>query len=610
MNNIFKLQDIKLICGKNRKIYKKTNNKNSKLSKTKFIKYKGEYIKLNTFIREYDKNNIKKGINHNKKNVIIINNINDIKDKKLRNLFHKTFKKNAKIYIYTDKKLSRGGGTFIEDVSRNHDIIAPRNFEILSTPHISHSKLDDLIPYQLKIDYNNKYDDIITEILEIGKTKLFERINNLEYTIVVDETTFVIRPFIDFAPYKKFYLYFYINTDQFNDSGIKKWIKLPLHLSLFLNDMIEKFDKTPSSKIKCLTSGHIHITSDDKIGAYNISTLLDSSKINRKTSATLLTSTHTYLIAKNLEQAAHIIKTHREQIFKDWFYDTKTETETNSLKSSLYIPTNNKWGAISNADGNNSIILSSIQKQKIYVCFNKLQYIISNILYILYKKTGSNINLNTFDSGVVMVDNYKQYFTDRVKPAYYLTYMIPIYPTNINIRYLDRDETKRKGIIYEKDLEKASVNKGYCPGTNGHRANSARSHHLPPRSRSPPRARSHPLPPLPPLRSRSPPRAHLPQQPLHYRSPPRARSHPLPHLPPLRSRSPPRDHHLPPLRSRSPPRAHHQHPIRSRSPPRDHHLPPLRSRSPPRAHHQHPIRSRSPPHPIRRRSRSRERDRY
>ena len=42
MNNIFKLHSIKLICGKNRNIYIKTNNKTYKLSKTKYIKYKGE----------------------------------------------------------------------------------------------------------------------------------------------------------------------------------------------------------------------------------------------------------------------------------------------------------------------------------------------------------------------------------------------------------------------------------------------------------------------------------------------------------------------------------------------------------------------------------------
>ena len=606
MNNIFKLHSTKLICGKNRNIYIKTNKKTSKLSKTEYIKYKGEYINLNTFIKEYDKNK-KKGINHGKKNVIIINNINDIKDKKVRDLFNKTFKKNAKIYIYTDKKLSRGGA-FKDDVSRNNDIVAPRNFDAISaTHHRSHSGINNLIPYNLKIDYNNEYDDIITEILNLGKTKLFERINNLEYTIVVDGTTFVIRPFIDFAPYKKIFLYFYINTDQFNDNGIQKWIKMPLHLSLFLNDMIEKFDRTPTPEIKCLTTGHIHITSDDKIGSFNISTLLDSTKFNRRTSTTVSISTHTYLIAKNLQQAEHIIKTHREQIFKDWYYDSTTETETSTLKSTLYIPINNKWGPIHKpADGNNTIVLSSIQKQKIYECFNKLQYIISNILHILYKETGSDTNLKTNVSGIVMIDNYKLHSSDRVKPTYYLTYIQPTFPSNINIRYFQRDTTKRKGLIYEKDLENATVNTGFCPGTNPHSphsAPSARSHPLPHAPRShplPPAPRSHPLPPAPrshPL----PRRGHSPHRRIP--SPPRV---PRSHSPPRRSHSPPRRGHSPPRvpLSHSPPRVPRAHsPHRAHSPPR---IP--RAHSPHRTHypaHHHPVhyspRSRSPP--VRRRER-------
>ena len=587
MNNIFKLHTTKLICGKNRNIYIKTNKKTSKLSKTKYIKYKGEYIKLNTFIKEYDNNNKKKGINHGKKNVIIINNINDIKDKKVRDLFNKTFKKNAKIYIYTDKKLSRGGA-FKDDVSRNYDIVAPRNFDATpTTHHISHSGINNLIPYNLKIDYNNNYDDIITEILNLGKTKLFERINNLEYTIVVDGTTFVIRPFIDFAPYKKIFLYFYINTDQFNDHGIQKWIKMPLHLSLFLNDMIERFDRTPTPEIKCLTTGHIHITSDDKIGSFNISTLLESTKFNRRTSATVSISTHTYLIAKNLQQAEHIIRTHKEKIFKDWFYDSTTESETSNLKSTLYIPSNNKWGSIHKpADGDNAIILSSIQKQKIYECFNKLQYIISNILYILYKQTDSDTNLQTNVSGIVMIDNFKLYSSVRTKPTHYLTYTQPTYPSNINIRYLQRDDiTKRKGLIYEKDLENASVNIGFCPGTNRHSAHSA------PSARSlPPAPRSHPLPPAPrshPLPRHSPPRrAHSPRRRSH--SPHRI-AHPLPHR---RAHSPHRRSHSP--HRRSPPRRSPSVRRREREIISD-----VRSRSP-----------RPPHHLDRRRSRSRSRSRY
>ena len=574
MNNIFKLHRTKLICGKNRYIYIKINKKTSKLSKTEYIKYKGEYIKLNTFIKEYYKNN----------------------------------KKNAK--MYTDKKLLRGGGNFKEDVSRNDDIVAPRAFSETNIVGTFHAIPHDPIPYpyNIKIDYNSKYDDIIDEILKIGKTKLFEIINNLEYTIVVEDTTFVIRPFIDFAPYKKFYLYFYINTENFNDSGNQKWIKLPLHISLFLKDMIDKFDKT-SLNIKCLTTGHIHISSEDKIGTYNISTLLNSTKINRKTSATVKTSTHTFLIAGNLQQSAHIMKTHREEIFKDWFYDETNEEETRALVSSLYIPSNNKWGPIPSIRGNNTIILSSNQKKLIYVCFDKLQYIISNILYIMDKQTVSIHNLETSVSGIVMKDNYKVHSSDRVKPADYLTYTIPNYPSNINIRYKFRDETRRKGLIDETDVDKASVNKGPCPGTYGHSARSRDAHsarslplprfHSPHRSLPLPLPRSHsPHRSLPTRRLPSPPRAHPPRR---LPSPPPA--HPTRRLP-----SPPRSLHRshdthrahPTHRLPSPPhsphRAHHTH--RLPSPPRPVHYSP-RSRSPPVRRIEREIishvRSRSPP---------------
>jgi hypothetical protein len=98
------------------------NKNNTALGKTRYIKYKREFIKLSTFIKEHYNKKTKKHINYEKKpNVAVINNINDIKDKKIRALFKRTFKKNAKIYIYTSKKIKRGGAAFDVDVLRNND---------------------------------------------------------------------------------------------------------------------------------------------------------------------------------------------------------------------------------------------------------------------------------------------------------------------------------------------------------------------------------------------------------------------------------------------------------------------------------------------------------
>jgi len=101
----FKLQGIEYICGKNRNIYFKMNKNNAALGKTRYIKYKSVFIKLSTFIKEHYNKKTKKYINYEKKpNVAVINDINNIKDKKIRALFKRTKKKNAKIYIYTSKK--------------------------------------------------------------------------------------------------------------------------------------------------------------------------------------------------------------------------------------------------------------------------------------------------------------------------------------------------------------------------------------------------------------------------------------------------------------------------------------------------------------------------
>ena len=51
-NIIFKLLRKEDICGKNRNIYIKINKNNPRITKTKFIKYKGEFVKLTYFIKE------------------------------------------------------------------------------------------------------------------------------------------------------------------------------------------------------------------------------------------------------------------------------------------------------------------------------------------------------------------------------------------------------------------------------------------------------------------------------------------------------------------------------------------------------------------------------
>jgi hypothetical protein len=310
-NIIFKHLSKEHICGKTRNIYIKINKKSPQITKTKFIKYKGDFIKLTTFKKEYykDKKQNKKS-KKSKNNVIIINNINDIKDIKIKKLY----KKNAKIYIFSENS-KKGGDPFRIDVLRNSDPGIQR--KILN-------QLDD----NIEIEYN-KIDDIIDDIdvLE-NHDAIFEIVNNLWYNININGTPFCIRPYIKYKRYDHIIIDFYFtinNSRQWEnydllsrkwyDLGIggnvyggRKWIKMPVHITLFFS-VIKKAGILRPYYI----SKHIHITSED-IEKYNIKTINGLTIHKHKT--------HTYLVADNLQKVLDIMKEHGEKIFKDWVHET------------------------------------------------------------------------------------------------------------------------------------------------------------------------------------------------------------------------------------------------------------------------------------------------
>ena len=308
-NIIFKLLRKEDICGKIRNIYIKMNKNSSKITKTKFIKYKGEFVKLTYFIKENCKNKKQANNYKNKNNIIIINNINDIKDLKIKKLY----KKNAKIYIFT-KNNKKGGGPFRTDVLRNSDPGIQR--EILSQLHDN-----------IEIKYN-KIDDIIDDIDVVeNHDAIFEIVNNLWYNINIKGTPFCIRPYIKYKRYDHIIIDFYFSINnsrqwenfdllsrKWYDLGIngdahggRKWIKMPVHITLFFSVIKKQGILRPY-----YISKHIHITSED-IEKYNIKSVNGLTIHKRKT--------HTYLVADNLQKVLDIMKEHGETIFKDWVYE-------------------------------------------------------------------------------------------------------------------------------------------------------------------------------------------------------------------------------------------------------------------------------------------------
>jgi hypothetical protein len=377
-NIIFKLLSKEHICGKTRNIYIKMNKNSSRITKTKFIKYKGDFVKLSTFLKEYYKDNKQ---HNNYKNKVTIINVNDIKDVKIKKLY----KKNAKIYIFTENS-KKGGGPFRTDVLKNGEDGITRTII---------SKSDD--NKKIKIKYDEKIDDIIVEIENILNNHEFNKIiNNFWYYIGLDNLKSeyvnercVIRPHIKYFNYNKIIIDFYfsidnkewVDWDKLNDNwdsfkidpnikrgtpyGGRKWIKMPIHITLFLS-----VTKKQGWMGEYYISKHIHITSE-KIKNFNIKTANNLKVINNKT--------HTYLIANNLDKMLDIMNEHGKNIFKDWVYDKNVSQTNSKIEILCPFPKSREWTIMNPTIKENlnfQIFLTENEKKLLCECINNSLYLI------------------------------------------------------------------------------------------------------------------------------------------------------------------------------------------------------------------------------------------
>jgi hypothetical protein len=495
--------------------------------------------------------------------VAVIDNISDIKDKRIRNLYLKTFKKNAKLYIFADNKRWKGGKI---KYSHNKDepILRKRNarfihdFKVEARGMGSHARV--IASPTTELDYIPAIDNITMRMQRFGfdspTSKMFEGINNLKYTIrasdASDDRTYYIRPSIEFVPYDKVIIYFYItkkggfsqvtptttptptpiNTD-------KKWIRMSIHITIFLKVMPEVVIEDSQYK---LFSGHLHITSEKENNKrYNIKTTLKGSR-----------STHTYLLGEDMGEMEEILKTKGSDIFKAWSFDNTTHGVTdNALKLTLYEPYNNMWGEY-RKDGESLRLLTSVEeKEHIFdSCFKNLRFIYCNIFHILKYDTFPSTVSTYCLPDVVSVKKITKPTpggTSSSSTDTYLEYNVPKstnYNKKINLFYYDTDNiVKFNGIINVNDLKnKKEAHSKQLSHTDTH-------HSVHSYSRSPPLGYSR----SPPLGySRSPPLGYSRSPPLGYsRSPPLgySRSPPIERMP-----SPPRMPRVPIERMPSPPR--------------------------------------------------------
>ena len=443
MDGIFKISGKEDVIGRLRNIYSKMK-KDKTLGKTKYIKSKGEFIRLSIYIKENKENakdtkkgqgkqivakaakaakasSAKRSILKKHRKITVIDNINDIKDTKIRHLFLKTFKKNSKIYIYSDNKRWKGGGieTYKDAVTQNN-----------GTDRGTHD-LSELTPPVIKsLPYVNDIDGIIAQIIKIGTKisttaapNLFEQISNMKYNISVDGNDYSIRPYISIKG-DLFIIYFYINVKS-------KWIKLPIHISLFLRDMFS-YANASQTQINIKT-GFLHITCDDR-------------PIFKKLEGS--TKTHLYLNGKNFDELSQIMDTHGEKMFQDCGYDTgNTDIEVETYKPNLTTYGANRiWGIIDNKLKLDDVTLKTSIN---HIIQNHLPEIIRHIFMMFHNDRTYELILSMINSKYVPITNPNGTInTDYV----HVSVNSLIHTSKRNIQYTTNlSELKRSYEFYMKD---------------------------------------------------------------------------------------------------------------------------------------------------------------
>ena len=194
-----------ILCGKEtvlsktRNIYVRGKAKGT-VTKTKYVKYKGEFVKLKSFKERETSIKKKKGV----------------------------------LYVFYGK----GGGKFEESVKFKDEYIP-----------INVKSTDDL-------DELKKINVLINEFITT-KMKTYNDICNLEYTYIFNNKIVCIKPFIKITEGRIIIFKFLFSVSTWVDSRNNKlWIEIPIHITQFFAPLI-----MINSKKEVMT--HIHITADN-----------------------------------------------------------------------------------------------------------------------------------------------------------------------------------------------------------------------------------------------------------------------------------------------------------------------------------------------------------
>jgi hypothetical protein len=375
MDKVFKVSGREDVLGRLRNIYVRMTKKIGvpQQGKTKYIKCKGEFVRLTTYIKENAKPAARvKPVDVGKtvkisKRVSVIANISKIKDIRTRKLLEKTFKKNAKIYFIKDNKRwagsdgGSGGLTYEGGMYRTGR--ASGHSRERSTGRATRRSTSRERDYRRNVMRNrdqtvnrgtdgSSIDRLSVELHE-QEHVIFDKICNIEY---VFRGAISIRPYIKFEQNKKMFIKFYWSYEGWLHNGVREWFEMPLHISNFTEIMNGNL------------SGHIHITSEaTELMKYNIGVRDNLEAVG------VAGRTHTYLRAENIRQVIQILRTHGMDIFSDWYY--AGFAASHDRLRTYFTTTDGGW--IRHTNGNYR--LNEEEQRGLCFCINNFSFILADM---------------------------------------------------------------------------------------------------------------------------------------------------------------------------------------------------------------------------------------
>jgi len=471
MKKVFTLYGKEKVLGKTRNVYMKAN------TKAKYIKYKGEFMKLNEYAKI-------------------------AKPTKL-NEYAKPVKKTKKAkptegvlyFIY-----GKGGG-LSDDVKFENDVRVPKQ------------DIEALLKTLDNKDNAKKYDEIC----------------NFEYSFIINGKQYYIRPFIKIKEGHNIIFKFFFAYDGWRHPKHKTllWIEIPIHITQFFTDIAGATVGSINTGSRNVST-HIHITAEpEKLRDYNIYALIITKQ------GLYIDLRHIYLMANTIGDVIQLLRKYaNKEIFSKWQKYHVGDAQHKPVQLLSYWMINNGWHNVATQSIIQALNADNTLTEKIsydlLICINTL---LSRIMIDIFKYIDANA-ANAADAADAADAATNISIPQKIPTVYKHEVAIEIIRTYVNVGII-HERTSFKPRRYSNGKENMSPQQPQQKPQPSHRQQVIQLSPSSPLSisptplslspLSPPLSLSPPISPQPPQPQPISPRQKLSQNPIPTRKPQQSR---------------------------------------------------------------------------------------